>query len=161
MATKTKTATVPTTTVLDETKAGRKRATKAKPVTGHTGKQKMALVLGGAATFVLALSVWEVTTALTTLTKMPLVIAALMAVGIDVVMVLCEMAVIAAPDTDAARWGKRYVGTTVGLSMLLNGLAATQHAEGMWWLLAAPVGAIMPVLVYMAFRVAGSLYVNK
>lgn len=159
MATKTKTATVAGTTVLDETKKGRAKR-KPEP-TGRTGKQRMALVLGGAATFVLALSVWEVTTALTTLTKMPLVIAALMAVGIDVVMVLCEMAVIVAPDTDAARWGKRYVGTTVGLSMLLNGLAASQHAEGVWAVLAAGVGAIMPVLVYMAFRVAGSLYVGK
>lgn len=161
MATKTRTATVAATETLDETKPARKRTPKAKPVEGRTGKQKMALLLGGAATFVLALSVWEVTTALTTLTKMPLVIAALMAVGIDVVMVLCEMAVIAAPGTDAARWGKRYVGTTVGLSMLLNGLAASQHAEGVWAVLAAAVGAIMPVLVYMGFRVAGSLYVGK
>jgi hypothetical protein len=157
-----KQVTVAPVEVKDETKAGRKRAP-AKPKTppGRTGKQKLALVLGGAATFVLALSVWEVTTALTTLTRMPLVIAALMAVGIDVVMVLCEMAVIVAPDTDAARWGKRYVGTTVGLSMLLNGLAASQHAEGLWVVVAAGVGAIMPVLVYMGFRVAGSLYCNK
>lgn len=161
MATTTKTATVVGVKVKDETKAGRKRTAKAKTKPPLTGHQRLAMVVGGVAGFVLALSVWEVTVALNTLTGMPLVIAALMAIGIDCGMVVCEMAVIAAPDTDAGRWGKKYIITAVALSMLLNGLAATQHAEGWWVALAAPVGAIMPLLVYMAGRVAGSLWVGK
>lgn len=157
--TKTKTATVVGVKVKDETKAGRKA--KPKPSAVLTGHQRLALAVGGVAMFVLALSVWEVTVALNTLTGMPLVIAALMAIGIDCGMVVCEMAVIAAPETDAGKWGRRYIGAAVALSMLLNGLAATQHAEGWWVALAAPVGAIMPLLVYMAGRVAGSLWVGK
>lgn len=158
------TANVTTVKPLDETKTARakaKRTPKPKEKPPLTGHQKLALAVGGVAGFVLALSVWEVTVALNTLTGMPLLIAALMAIGIDCGMVVCEMATIAAPETDAGRWGKRYIGTAVALSMLLNGLAATQHADGWWWLLAAPVGAIMPVLVYMAGRVAGSLWVGK
>jgi hypothetical protein len=159
--TKTKRVRVKPMKVLDETKPAIKKAKRVAKTDGLTGQQRLALVVGGVAMFVLALSVWEVTAALNTLTGMPIVIAALMAVGIDCGMVVCEMAVVVSPETDAGKWGKKYIYTTVALSMLLNGLAATQHAEGWWWLLAAPVGAVMPVLVYMAGRVAGSLWVGK
>jgi hypothetical protein len=93
---------------------------------------------------------------------MPYVLAALLAVGIDLGMVATEMAVIVTPkDSDAHKWGERYIGLAVGLSVLLNAAAATGHASGWMVVLAAPVGGVVPVFVYLAGRVSGALYTGK
>lgn len=120
------------------------------------GRQRLALAIGGVGVSVLALSLWHCTTALATLTGSPLFLAALLAIGIDAGMVAAELAHIAA-DGAARTWAARYVGTAVALSVALNALASAQHAERLTWL-AALVGGIIPLLVYMLARVAGHLW---
>ena len=119
-------------------------------------RQKLALVVGSVGVSVLALSLWHCTAALATLTGSPLVLAGLLAIGIDAGMVVAELAHIAA-DGDARKWAGRYVATAVALSVGLNAFASMAHAERWLWL-AAIVGAVIPLLVYMLFRIAGHLW---
>jgi hypothetical protein len=124
--------------------------------------QCLALLVGGVGTFVLALSVWECTTALHSLTGMPPMLAGLLAVGIDLGMVATEMAAIVSDKaSDAYRWAERYIGLAVGLSVVLNAAAAAAHATGWLVLVAVPVGGVVPVFVYIAGRVAGALWTGK
>src|SRR5262249_36885607 len=109
-----------------------------------------------------ALSVSECTTALNRLTGMPLSLAALLAVGIDLGMVVSEMAaVVSDKDKDAHRWSERYIALAVGLSVLLNSAAAASHAAGWLVAVAVPVGGVVPIFVYVAGRIAGSLWTGK
>jgi hypothetical protein len=125
-------------------------------------QRKLALAVGGVGTFVLLLSVWDCTAALHDLTGLPYVLAALLAVGIDLGMVVSEMAaVISEKGKDAHRWAERYVRLAVGLSVLLNGAAAAGHARGWLVAVAVPVGGVVPAFVYIAGRTAGSLYTGK
>lgn len=123
---------------------------------GLRGRQRIAVAVGGVGVFVLALSLWHCTQALATLTGSPIALAALLAIGIDAGMVVCELAAIVA-DGEGQRWASRYVLAAVILSTCLNAFASAQHAERWTWL-AALVGAAIPVLVYMLARVAGHLW---
>ncbi len=128
----------------------------------YSTRQRMALAVGTVGAAVLALSVWDVTAALSALTGMPVVLAALLAIGIDCGMVCCEgAAVLSAPSSEAKRWADRYIGAAVGLSVLLNGFAAAQHAQGAAIYLAAAVGGCVPLLVYGLGRVAGALWTGR
>src|SRR4051812_18131512 len=135
---------------------------KSKPRPKVKPQQRLALLVGGVGAFVLLLSVWECCTALHTLTGMPYVLAGLLAVGIDLGMCVCEMAaVVSAKGTDAHLWGERYIGLAVALSVVLNAAAAAAHAEGWMKAVAVGVGGVVPVLVYIAGRVAGGLWTGK
>jgi hypothetical protein len=120
------------------------------------GRQRIALFVGGVGISGLILSLWHCTSALASLTGSPIPLAALLAVCIDAGMVACELAAIAA-DGEARRWAHRYIALAVALSIALNAFAAVAHAERWPWL-AAPTGAVIPVLVYIAARVAGHLW---
>jgi hypothetical protein len=125
-------------------------------------RQKLAMAVGGVACFLLILSVWDCTAALNQLTGMPYLLAALMAVGIDLGMVVTELASVVSPKKSKARgWAEAYVHLAVGLSVCLNAAAAAGHAEGWLILAAAPVGGSIPIFVYVAGRTAGSLWTRK
>jgi hypothetical protein len=125
-------------------------------------QRRLALAVGGVGAFVLVLSVWEVSTALHALTGMPYALAALLAVGIDLGMVVSEMAaVVSDTGRDAYRWSERYIALAVGLSVVLNAAAAASHAEGWMKVVAVGVGGVVPVFVYIAGRVAGALWTGK
>jgi NAD-specific glutamate dehydrogenase len=122
----------------------------------------LALVVGGVATFVLALSIWECTAALAVLTGMPLALAAMLAVGIDCGMVVCEIVAVAqCTKEEARRWAERYVHLAVGMSVMLNAVAAASHAEGWWKVAGATAGALVPILIYIAGRVAGNSWAGR
>lgn len=141
-------------------KAPRKSG-KDKP-TGFSPNQKLALAVGSIAGFVLLLSVWECTTALSALTGMPLALAGLLAVGIDCGMVASEIVASATiAGEEARKWAERYVGLAVALSVVLNAVSAASHGEGAWKLAGAAVGACVPILVYVAGRVAGACWQGK
>lgn len=123
---------------------------------GRAGRQRIAIGVGSVGIFVLLLSLWHCTIALAVLTGSPMALAALLAIGIDAGMVVCELAAIMA-DGDARTWASRYVVAAVALSVGLNAFASAQHAERYAWL-AAIVGAAIPLLVYMLARVAGHLW---
>ncbi len=124
--------------------------------TSYTARQRIAIAVGSVGCFVLLLSVWHCTEALTTLTGSPVALAALLAIGIDCGMVACEMATIIGTG-EAKKWGERYIVLAVALSMVLNSLASGMHAERFEWL-AYGVGAIIPVLVFILGKVAGLLW---
>jgi hypothetical protein len=118
--------------------------------------QKIALGVGAVGCFVLALSVWHCTEALNILTGSPLFLAALLAIGIDVGMVACEMASILGSG-EAKKWADRYIGLAVALSAILNSVASGSHATGFAFL-AYAVGACIPLLVFVLGKVAGHLW---
>ncbi len=130
--------------------------TRAKP------EKRLALAVGGVGAFVLFLSVWEVMTALHLLTGMPYVLAGLLAIGIDLGMVVSELASVVARRASHARyWAEAYIAVAVGLSVVLNAAAAASHASGLWVLAAVPVGGVVPVFVFIAGRTAGALFTGK
>jgi len=129
---------------------------------GFSPNQKLALCVGGIAGFVLLLSVWECTTALACLTGMPLVLAGLLAIGIDCGMVASEIVASATiAGEESRKWAERYVSLAVALSVVLNAVSAASHGEGAWKLAGALCGACVPVLVYVAGRVAGACWQGK
>jgi hypothetical protein len=139
-----------------------KAAAKASQGKKFTTHQRLAMAVGGVACFLLCLSVYDCTAALNRLTGMPCMLAALMAVGIDLGMVVCEMAaVVSGRRTRARDWAERYVHVAVALSICLNATAAASHATGWFIAAAVPVGGIIPVFVYIAGRTAGALWTRK
>jgi hypothetical protein len=133
--------------------------TKPKKMPTH---QRLALAVGGVGCFLLALSVVDCTVAYTRVTGMSYLLAAMMAVGIDVQMVLSELASVHSPKgSEAKRWAEAYVHIAVGMSVCLNAGAAAAQADG-WLIYAAiPAGGIIPVFVYIAGRTAGALWTRK
>ena len=125
-------------------------------------RQKLALAVGGVGCFLLALSVFDCTLAYSRVTGMPYVLTFLVAIGVDVQMVVSEVAAVhSAKGSEAKWWAELHVHLAVALSTFLNAGAAASHAQG-WFILAAiPAGGIVPVFVYIAGRTAGSLWVRK
>jgi hypothetical protein len=125
-------------------------------------RQRLAIAVGSVGCFLLALSVFDCTLAYARVTGMPYLLTFLVAIGIDVQMVVAEVAAVhSAKASEARRWAELYVHLAVGLSTFLNAGAAASHAEG-WFILAAiPAGGIIPIFVYIAGRLAGSLWVRR
>lgn len=122
-----------------------------------SARNRVALAVGSVGTAVLLLSVWHCTEALTLLTGAPVVLAALLAVGIDCGLVACEVATVVGQET-ARRRARLYVGLAVALSAVLNAVASGQHAESGFTVLAYAVGALVPVLVLLLGQVASHLW---
>jgi hypothetical protein len=117
----------------------------------------MSLVVGGVGSFILLLSVWHVTEALNLLTGMHMVLAVLMAVGIDVGMVACEVSgLVAKADGQARKWANGYILGAVALSAVLNAFASAEHANGAW--IAYLVGGVIPLGVFVLGKVSGHLW---
>ena len=120
-------------------------------------RQRVALAVGAVGTSVLLLSVWHCTEALTLLTGAPIVLAMLLAVGIDCGLVACEVATVVGAPVAKLR-ARIYVGLAVALSAVLNAVASGQHAQEGFTLLAYAVGALVPVLVLLLGQVASHLW---
>jgi len=135
-----------------------KKHRKSKPVLSP--RRRMAIGVGSVGVAVLLLSVYHCTEAISLLTGSPILLAAMLAVGIDFGMVVTEMAAIFAahdPVPNCRRWANAYIVAAVLLSMLLNSVASGLHAE-QFKLLAYSVGAVIPVLVFILGKVAGLLW---
>jgi hypothetical protein len=122
-----------------------------------SARQRVAFAVGAVGCSVLALSVWHCTEALALLTGAPVLLAFLLAVGIDCGLVACEVAGVVGGQVArrAARW---YVGLAVALSAVLNAVASGQHAAEGFAVMAYGVGALVPVLVLMLGVVASHLW---
>jgi hypothetical protein len=155
-------AAVPSTNGAAKTKKTRPKPSPCPRTPRAKPQQKLALAVGGVGCFVLLLSVWECCAALHSLTGLPWALAAFLALGIDAGMVTAEMAAVACDGASEAHlWSERYIRLAVVLSVLLNAVAAAAHAEGLWKVAAVVVGGLVPVLVYIAGRVSGSLYTGR
>lgn len=120
---------------------------------GLTAKRRMAVITGSVGVCVLLLSVIHCTEALMRYTGSPVYLAALLAIGIDAGMVVCEMASLLSKDK---KWAKVYIILSVALSIVLNGSASAANADAT--VIAWVVGGIIPVLVFVLGQVAGGLW---
>lgn len=121
-------------------------------------RRKMAIVVGCVGCTLLATSLWHCTEALCVLTGTPLVLAFLIAVGIDCGLVACEVSALVG-GKKAVQWCHRVVGCSIALSCLLNAVASGSHASGA--ILAYCVGGVLPLFVFMLSKVFGHLWTER
>lgn len=126
-------------------------------------KQRTALVLGSVAAGLVFLSVYHLTCGIMTLTGSPLVLAVLLAVGIDLGLVASEVAEMIAEDASVRRWSKVYMLMATVMSMLLNAYEFAAHAPAQWFsqLLSVSFGLALPVMIYVLAKQAGGLWHRK
>lgn len=137
-----------------------KRATTKK---GLAARQRTAILLGSVAAGLVFLSVYHLTVAVSSLTGSPLVLAVLLAVGIDLGLVASEVCEMIADDPKVQRWSKVYMAMATVLSMLLNSYEFAAHAPDHWFSKALSVGfgLVLPVMIYVLARQAGGLWAKK
>jgi hypothetical protein len=138
---------------------------KARKAKGLQLRHKAALLAGGTAGSLLALSVTHCTEAIGILTGSHWCLSGLLAVGIDAGMVASELADLVAHGTsterDVRRWANAYIVVAIALSVVLNAYAFTLHAPvGMQWA-AVLLGCVIPGLIYAAGRYAGRLWLAE
>lgn len=127
---------------------------------GIGASKRLALLLGSVAAGLVFLSVYHLTCAISTLTGSPLVLAVLLAVGIDLGLVASEVAEMIAEDASVRRWSKVYMLMATAMSMLLNAFEFCAHAPDQWFskLLSVSFGLALPVMIYVLARQAGGLW---
>ena len=137
-----------------------KRTTKKK---GLAAKQRVAILLGMVAAGLVFLSVYHLTCGIATLTSSPLVLAVLLAIGIDLGLVASEVAEMIADDKAVRGWSKIYMAMATVLSMLLNSYEFAAHAPDHWFSKALSVcfGLALPLMIYVLARQAGGLWSKK
>jgi hypothetical protein len=130
---------------------------------GLAARQRTAILLGSVAAGLVFLSVYHLTCAVGTLTGSPLVLAVLLAVGIDLGLVASEVCEMIADDPKVQRWSKVYMAMATVLSMLLNSYEFAAHAPDHWFSKALSVGfgLVLPVMIYVLARQAGGLWAKK
>ncbi|MFO0806127.1 MAG: hypothetical protein U0791_23745 [Gemmataceae bacterium] len=130
---------------------------------GNGARNRVALVLGSVAAGLVFLSVYHLTCAISTLTGSPLVLAVLLAVGIDLGLVASEVAEMIAEDSSVRRWSKVYMLMATVMSMMLNAYEFAAHAPAQWFsqLLSVSFGLALPVMIYVLARQAGGLWHRK
>ena len=130
---------------------------------GLVARQRTAILLGSVAAGLVFLSVYHLTVAVSSLTGSPLVLAVLLAVGIDLGLVASEVCEMIADDPKVQRWSKVYMAMATVLSMLLNAYEFAAHAPDHWFskALSLGFGLVLPVMIYVLARQAGGLWAKK
>lgn len=141
------------------------RKASARKARGLQLRHKAALLAGGTAGSLLALSVAHCTEAISLLTGSHWCLSGLLAIGIDAGMVASELADLVAHGTstepEVRRWANAYIVVAIALSVVLNAYAFTLHAPaGMQWA-AVLLGCVIPGLIYAAGRYAGRLWLAE
>lgn len=126
---------------------------------GLDGGQRRAILTGAIASFLLVLSVFEVTEAIAILTGMQglrIVLAALLAIGIDCGLVMSEVNECLDRKPTVRRWARIYMTLATTLSCLLNAYGLGLRApEGYWSFRGAvALGIVIPILVLILAREA-------
>jgi hypothetical protein len=91
------------------------------------------VLLGGVAAGLVFLSVYLLTCAVSTLTGSPLLLAILLAVGIDLGLVACEVAEMITDDKTVRRWSRCYMLMATIMSMVLSSYEFAAHAPDNWF----------------------------
>lgn len=145
--------------VVPRTQLSSRRTTRAVRV-----RQQIALIIGGVATLLVALSVWHLTCAVSVLTGSHFVLALFLAIGIDLGLIASELAeLVAHGDGNTAAWARTYMGIATVLSMVLNAYEFAIHApEGLWTKgIAVAFGILLPAMIFILARIAAKLYENR
>lgn len=148
------------------TKGGKAKAKQPKRTTtkkGLAARQRTAILLASVAAGLVFLSVYHLTCAVSTLTGSPLVLAVLLAVGIDLGLVASEVAEMIADDKPVKQWSKVYMGMATVMSMALNAYEFAAHAPDGWLSqgLSVCFGLALPVMIFVLARQAGGLWAKK
>ena len=138
-----------------------KAEAEAKAKAGWTAKQKMAVGLGGVASLLVLLSVYHLTCGIATLTGSPIMLALLLAIGIDIGLVFSEVCETICHE--ASGWSKVYMGMATVMSMALNSYEFAAHApEGLLSKgLSICFGLALPIMVYVLARQAIKCWQTK
>ncbi len=144
-------------------KAKTKQTRKHPAKKGLATEQRTAILLGSVASGLVFLSVYHLTCAVSTLTGSPLVLAVLLAIGIDLGLVASEVAEMIAEDKSVQRWSKVYMAMATVMSMALNSYEFAAHAPEHWFSKALSVafGLVLPVMIFVLARQAGGLWSKK
>lgn len=133
----------------------------ASKVTGWTVKQQLGAAIAAVAGLLVVLSVYHLTCAVATLTGSPIILALLLAVGIDVGLVASEFCELLCHE--ARRWSKIYMGMATVMSMVLNAYEFAAHAPEGWLsqCLSVGFGLALPVMVWILARQAITVWQSK
>lgn len=126
--------------------------------------QTVAKCVGGIATLLIALSVWHLTCAISTLTGSAFVLAILLAIGIDLGLVASEIAeLVAHHSTTVAKWARGYMGMATVLSIILNAYEFAEKApDGLLTQgLAITFGVLLPIMIFVLARIAAHLHQSR
>jgi hypothetical protein len=152
---------------LDVTPRKATRKTVRKPTTPRAARHRLNVAHGVSAVGVvtLGLSVTHCTQSLALLTHTPTYLAAMMATAIDAGLIAAECADIVTHGTATHKtlknWAYALMGIAVVLSMVLNAIGSALHAEGTMKTVSYAIGAVIPVIAFLLFRIAGILYTAK
>jgi hypothetical protein len=132
---------------------------------GLSALKKCSLAVGGVGISTLGLSIVHCSSSISRVTGSPWWLAAALATTIDGGLVLSEVAEVAVHGTKAAAsvtpWARAYIGLSISLSMALNALGSFEHAAPGMTAWSYPLGAVVPVLVFLLGRTAGLLWVAE
>lgn len=162
---------------IDITEAGFNRSTrniiptrkpKAAPVAVSRPRQKsckaVAKVIGGIATGLVILSVWHLTAGIAVLTGSHIMLALLLAVGIDLGLISSELAELVAHGNNQVRnWARAYMVIATVLSIFLNAYEFSAHAPtgALTQSIAIGFGILLPVMIFILARIAAHLYETR
>lgn len=123
--------------------------------------QFVAKCIGAIATMLVALSVWHLTCAVSTLTGSAFVLSLFLAVGIDLGLIASELAeLVAHGNVVVARWSRAYMVKATVLSVILNAYEFAAHAPDntLSKSLAITFGILLPVMIFILARIAAHLH---
>lgn len=143
------------------TKGTTQKRTRTKKVGAN---QRVALLLGGVAALLVALSVYHLTCGIAVLTGSPIALALLLAVGIDIGLVASEVAeVLGHADDEVKRWSRVYMAMATVMSMLLNAYEFAAHSPDHLFSkgLSVTFGLALPVMVWVLARQGMKLWAMK
>lgn len=126
--------------------------------------QFVAKCIGAVATLLVALSVWHLTCAVSTLTGSIFILSLFLAVGIDLGLIASELAeLVAIGNVIVARWARAYMIKATVLSMALNAYEFAAHAPSstLSQSLAITFGILLPLMIFILARIAAHLHQAK
>lgn len=126
--------------------------------------QTVAKLIGGIATALVILSVWHLTAGIAVLTGSHLLLAFLLAVGIDFGLISSEIAELVAHGNHKVRnWARSYMVIATVLSIFLNAYEFAAHAPAgnLTQGIAIGFGVLLPVMIFILARVAAHLYESR
>lgn len=126
--------------------------------------QAVAKCVGGIASLLVFLSVWHLTCAISTLTGSNIMLAMLLAVGIDLGLIASEIGeLVAHGNAVVARWARAYMFKATILSIILNTYEFAKSApEGaLTQGLAITFGILLPIMIFVLARLAAHLHQSR
>lgn len=127
-------------------------------------RQAVAKGIGGIAALLVALSVWHLTAAISTMTGSPVFLALLLAIGIDLGLIASELAELVSHGNKViCGWARAYMVKATVMSCFLNAyeFAANAPEGALTKGIAIAFGILLPVMIFVLARIAAHLYESR